>query len=92
MRTWLADGWVGPMDTKAPAALFTTITATAPLFCAFSTFSEKLQVPRSISAIFPLRSVEMLPQPRVAPFASVTDWTVPVRPQEYGPNEAISAA
>src|ERR687897_2340855 len=52
-------GWFGrPSEAIAvgsPATLLTTSTATAPAFCAFRIFTEKVQTPREIRAISPVR-------------------------------------
>ena len=45
------------MGKISPAALLKMITAIAPFNCAFNALSEKGQVPRSITAIFPVKSL-----------------------------------
>src|SRR6266478_8294743 len=51
-------GWLGvpsvPIAVGSPATLLTISTATAPAFCALRILVEKVQVPREMSAIFPL--------------------------------------
>src|SRR5207237_7814104 len=43
-----------PIAVGSPATLLTTSTATAPAFCALRILVENVQVPREMSAIFPL--------------------------------------
>src|SRR6266436_487424 len=51
-------GWLGvpsvPIAVGSPATLLTISTATAPASCALRILVEKVQVPREMSAIFPL--------------------------------------
>src|SRR6266567_5293548 len=47
------EGSEPPIGIGLPAALLTTTTPTAPAFWAFLTFTVKLQLPRSTSAIRP---------------------------------------
>ncbi len=51
---------VPPITIGVPAKLFTTITATAPAFCAFITLSTKAQAPLSIMAILPEISLPLI--------------------------------
>src|SRR3954447_22610928 len=52
-------GWYGvpswPIAVASPAALFTTIVATAPAVSALRIFCENVHEPREISAILPAR-------------------------------------
>src|SRR5579863_6761422 len=45
-----------------PATLLAIRTPTAPAFCAFSTLTVKLHVPRSMRAIFPLTAAALAPE------------------------------
>src|SRR5918994_179959 len=49
-------GSVPPMAPGSPGTLFTTITPTAPAFCAFLTLTVKPHVPRSTTAMLPATS------------------------------------
>src|SRR5688572_33464337 len=90
-------GSAPPIVIGSPGALFATITATAPAFCAFLTFMVKPQVgppggdPRSTSAIAPAGKPTSGWQPRVG-FAlpSFTRTTGPATPAAVGagPNAA----
>src|SRR5581483_7173304 len=52
-------GWLGvpswPIAIGSPATLFETTTASAPAFCALRILVEKVQAPRAIKAIWPVR-------------------------------------
>src|SRR5947208_14020305 len=58
-------GSAPPKPAGAPGALSAMITAKAPAFCAFFTFTTKVQVPRSIMAIFPATAGVTETQPRL---------------------------
>src|SRR5512134_707854 len=45
------------MPMPSPATLLATSTATAPAFCALRIFVEKVQTPREINAILPVKTV-----------------------------------
>src|SRR5215210_571817 len=72
-------GWLSrpslPIALGSPGELFTTSTPTAPAASAFRIFTLKKQVPRSISAIFPVRFVEIAVQPLAG--VVVVYWTGP---------------
>ena len=52
---------VPPMIIGLPATLLTITTAMAPAFCAFNTFTVKLQFALSIKAIFPVTELTGAP-------------------------------
>ncbi len=92
MTTFWANGSVGPILMRAVSAtLLITTTALAPFIWALSTFSAKLQIPRSISAILPVRSLLMLPHPSVLPCPLLARTIAPEIPHENGPKRAICA-
>ena len=48
------EGSVPPIAAGGPGTLFIIITAIAPAFCAFNTFTANVHDPLLINAIFPL--------------------------------------
>ena len=68
----------------ALATLFTITTPTAPACCAFSTFAENSQVPRSMRAILPLRLAELVSATQPSVGSATT--TSAVRSNASGPN------
>ena len=85
------------MFTSESPALFTMITAMAPAFWAFLTFTVKLQVPRSIRAILPAIEAALVraPQQSVAEgpltVSSVPWTTMPESPfVKAGPKEGTA--
>ncbi len=72
---------VPPIPKGSPATLLIMITAIAPRSCAFFTLTVKLQLPLSITAIFPARLSPLLMVPHaswVPPTASFTSTRSPV--------------
>src|SRR6266478_4593837 len=61
-------GSAPPNPAGAPGALSAMITANAPAFCAFFTFTTKVQTPRSIRAIFPATAGVTAAQPRLGSY------------------------
>ena len=72
----------------AEAGTFPTMTAVAPAAFAFVVFTTKVQVPRSMNAIFPVRLVVIAVQPSAGWTATMS----PLRSKDCAPKTAVPVA
>jgi len=79
--------WMTPGVT-----LLTTMTPTAPAFCAFFTFTVKLQLPRSMRASLPDTDAAFVSAVQASAGAAGATFAVVPPGETAGPNSAVPTA